>query len=131
MIWRNVWVGVAALVTVGCTTVSLAKPDQVLSENQAIDLLKHSNRWVGRTVTLKVYPYDNGHTGSYVACFESCDARLADRSITLIYTKPDRFRGYRGDQLEIVKAVFGKICPESMPICLDAPIRLFALNEVR
>ena len=67
---------------------------------------------------------------SYVACFERCDASGADQSSFLVYTKANRFKGYRGNRAEVVKAVFGKVCPEGMPLFLDAPTRIFALNEV-
>jgi len=119
----------------GCVSVPLAEPDAVLTEAQTIDLMEHPDRWIGRTISLRVYPYDNGHAGtegqdqSYVACLERCDAAGAYRSIFLIYTRSNRFRGYRGDRAEILKGVFGKICPDWMPLCLDAPVRIFALTE--
>jgi hypothetical protein len=92
--------------------------------------MAYPDRWIGRTVTLRIYPYDNGHKTSYVACLEACGAASADRSIFLIYTRANRFTGYRGDHAEVVKAVFGKVCPDHFPLCLDAPLRVFALNEV-
>lgn len=113
----------------GCTTVQVAAPDSLLTEDQVVDLLKRPERWIGRTVTIRVYPYDNSFTGSYVACLEPCDAAGADQSIILVYTAPERFRGYRGDRAETVRAEFHRICPEGMALCLDAPIRIFALHE--
>ena len=119
----------------GCVSVPLAEPDAVLTETQTVDLMKHPKRWIGRTIALRVYPYDNGHAEtegqeqSYVACLERCDAARADRSIFLIYTRSNRFKGYRGDRAEVLKAVFGKVCPDWMPVCLDAPIRVFVLTE--
>lgn len=114
----------------GCAPVPLAAPDRLLSEDQMVDMIKHPARWIGRTVTLRIYPYDNGYSESFVACLEPCSAEGADRSIILIYTKPHRFAGYRGDRAAVVQAVFGKMCPDDMPVCLDAPIRLLALHEV-
>ena len=119
-----------AVLLSGCATVPLAAPQALLSENQVVDLMKHPDRWLGRTVTIRIYPYDNGHTESFVACLEACNADSAYRSIFLIYTKLNRFKGYSGNQAEIVTAGFGKICPEQLPLCLDAPMRIFALNEV-
>ena len=107
----------------------LSNADLLLTEKQTVDLIAHSSRWLGRTVTLKIYPYDNGHTESYVACLEPCNAANADQSIVLIYTKLGRFKGYQGDKGEVVKAKFMKICPEEWPLCLDAPFRAFALHE--
>jgi len=134
---RPRWLFAIALAPVGCTTVPLSTPDSVLRENQTVDLMRHADRWLGRTVSVRVYPYDNGNAGggdgedkSYVACLERCDAARADRSVFLLYTRTDRFRGYHGDRAEVVKAVFGKICPDWMPLCLDAPIRVFSLEEV-
>ena len=121
----------ALLLLAGCATAPLASPDALLTEDQTVDLMTHPDRWMGRTVTVRIYPYDNGYPASYVACLEACDAASAERSIFLIYTKANRFKGYRGDHPEVVKAVFGKACPDNMPLCLDAPVRVFALNEVR
>jgi hypothetical protein len=95
------------------------------------DLLTHPDRWIGRAVTMRIFPYDNGHATSYVACLEACDAAGADRSVVLIYTKPERFEGYHGDRAEVVKVTLGKICPDNLPLCMDAPVRVYALNEVR
>ena len=127
---RAFCLGPVALLLGACATVPLASQDALLSEDQIVDLMDHPDRWIGRTVTLRIYPYDNGHMTSYVACFERCDASGADQSIFLVYTKANRFKGYRGNRAEVVKAVFGKVCPEGMPLCLDAPTRIFALNEV-
>lgn len=114
----------------GCATVPLAAPDTLLSEDQVVDIMEHPERWLGRIVTIRIYPYDNGFSGSYVACLERCDGAGADQSIFLVYTAPDRFRGYRGDRAETVRAEFRRICPEDLPLCLDAPIRIFGLHEV-
>jgi hypothetical protein len=129
--WRDILrLSAIALLFGGCATVPLAAPNAPLSENQAVDLMEHPDRWLGRTITVRIYPYDNGHTESYVACLEACDAASADRSTFLIYTRTNRFKGYSGKRAEVVTAVFGKICPDTMPLCLDAPARIFALNEV-
>jgi hypothetical protein len=82
-------------------------------------MLEHPDRWRGRVVTVRIFPFDNGYAQSFVACFEKCDAAYAARSPTLVYTKPDRFKGFRGDRPVIVKAIFRKICPDSMPVWLD------------
>lgn len=120
----------ALLLLSACATVPLAEPDTLLTEDQTVDLIEHPDRWTGRTVTLRIFPYDNGYAASYVACLEACNAAGADRSIFVLYTRADRFKSYRGDRAEVVKVVFGKICPDEMPLCLDAPIRIFALKEV-
>jgi len=118
------------LALLGFATATLATQDSLLTEDQIVDLMENPDRWIGRTVTLRIYPYDNGFTESYVACLEPCDAAGADRSVFLIYTGQGRFDRYRGDRPEIVRAVFRKICPDDMPVCLDAPTRIFALDEV-
>lgn len=127
---RLFWPGVSAVLLGGCTTVPLAAPGSLLSEDQIVDMIEHPERWLGRTVRLRIFPYDNGFSGSYVACLEPCDAQGADRSIFVAYTRPHRFADYRGDRAEVVQAVFRRICPENIPLCLDAPIRVFALDEV-
>ena len=124
------WIVALAVLLNGCATVPPSTADMLLSEDQTVDLMEHADRWIGRTVTIRIYPYDNGRTESYVACLEACDAVRADKSTFLVYTRANRFKGYRGDRAEIVKAVFGKICPDQMPLCLDAPIRIFSLTEI-
>lgn len=114
----------------GCATVTPASPDAVLSEAQVADMIEHSDRRFGRTVTVRPYPYDNGFSGSYVACFEPCDSSQADRSIFLVYTTPGRFAGYRGDRAEVVRADLRRICPKATAQCLDAPARVFGLHAV-
>jgi len=124
-------IALAALLPLGgCASIPLAAPDTLLTENQTVDLITHPDRWIGRTVSIRIYPYDNGYPASYVACLDACDAAKADQSVFLIYTTSNRFKGYRGDRPEVVKAVFGKVCPDNWPLCLDAPIRVFALREV-
>lgn len=120
---------VIACLLSGCTTVLVAAPDSLLSEDQVVDLIERPSRWLGRSVTIRIYPYDHGFTGSYVACLEPCDAAAADRSIFLVFTAPERFRGYRGDRAERVRAEFRRLCPEGMSLCLDAAIRIFGLHE--
>jgi hypothetical protein len=128
---RLFWLGVIAGSLGGCASVPVAAPHSLLTEDQTVDMMEHPGRWLGRTVTIRIYPYDNGFTESYVACLEPCDAAGADESIFVIYTAAGRFEGYRGDRAEIVRAVFRRICPDWLPLCLDAPIRIFALDEVR
>jgi len=127
---RLSWTGAAALLLGGCASVPLAGPDTILTEDQTVDLIAHHRRWLGRTVTMRIYPYDYGYATSYVACLEPCDAAGADRTIFLISTRANRFKGYRGDRAEVVKAVFAKICPYWWPLCHDAPFRAYALNEI-
>ena len=122
--------GALAFLLGACATVPLAGPGEILSEDQTVDLMRHPDRWIGRTITIRIFPYDNGHRESFVACLEPCDAAGADDSIFLVYTRQGRFEGYSGNRAEIVRAVFGRICPDWMPLCLDAPIRVFALREV-
>jgi hypothetical protein len=38
-----------AALLVGCTTVPIAGPDSLLTEDQIIDMMKPSKRWVGKT----------------------------------------------------------------------------------
>jgi hypothetical protein len=127
--WRLLRPAVVACLLGACTAVRLAEPDRLLSEDQVVDLIERPERWLGRTVTMRIYPYDNGFAGSYVACLEPCAAAGADRSIFVVYTAPERFRGYRGDRAETVRAQLRRTCPRGMPLCLDAPIRLFGLHE--
>lgn len=109
--------------------VPVSSQDALLTERQKNDLLVRPERWLGRTITVQIYPYDNGYKESFVACFEACDAAGADESIVLIYSKNGRFTGYTGDKAVTVRATFTKACPEWAPLCLDAPFRAFVLHE--
>ncbi len=120
----------ALLLLGGCLSVHPAKSGRPLTEDQMVDMMEHADRWIDRTVSIWIYPYDNGYSSSYVACLEACDAAGADRSLFLISTRPKRFEGYRGDRAELVKVVVGRICPDNMPLCLDEPLRVFRLTEV-
>lgn len=113
----------------GCTTVPLTEMGELLSEDQVVDLMDHPERWIGRTITMQIYPYDNGYRGSYVACLEACDAVSQEESVFVFYTESTQFRDASGQRPAIINAVFGKICPDAMPLCLDAPIRIFALRD--
>lgn len=90
-----------------------------LSEDAILDLMANPRRWDGRTVAVRIYPYDNGFTGSYVVCFEQCGADYAARSPFLVYTLDSRFEGYRGDRAVVVTARYSSECFYTDTICPD------------
>jgi hypothetical protein len=57
-----------------------------------------------------VWPYDNGFSGSYLLCFERCDAAYAQTSPFILYTAPGRFRGYAGDRPVVIRARYSGTC---------------------
>jgi hypothetical protein len=100
----------AALFLYGCA-VSQAQFDRgYLSEDAVINLMKHPRKWNGKTVTVKIFPYDNGFRESYIVCFEACDSGYAENSPFVIYTARDRFKGYKGDRPAVVTAKYSSIC---------------------
>ena len=93
-----------------CATVQIPSPDTQLSEDQIIDLVEHPKRWDGRTVKIRIYPYDNGFAESYVVCLDRCNAARAERSPFLIYTRANRFKAFKGDRPVVVKARYDSRC---------------------
>ena len=81
--------------------------------------MSHPREWDGRLVEVRIFPYDNGFRESYVVCFERCDTAYADRSPFVIYTKPDRFKGFMGDQSVVVKARYSSTCFYKSALCPD------------
>jgi len=115
-----------ALLLASCATRPARPHTAYLSEDEILDLMAHPRRWDGRTVTVRIYPYDNGFSGSYVLCFEPCDARYAETSPFLLYTSDERFRGYRGDRPAIVTARYSSTCfYRDQFLCPDGRFGLF------
>lgn len=104
---RLLWAAAAALA--GCA-VRIPPPETRLDERQAANLILHPERWYGRTVTIRIYPYDVGAPRNYLVCFGPCDRDRAERSSWLIDTRPDRFKGYLGDRPVVVTARFEANC---------------------
>lgn len=100
---------VIAAAMAACATVEIPAPGTVLSEDQTIDLIERPRRWHKRDVTLRIYPYDLGFGRSeagwsYAVCFEPCDHAVADRSVFILHSGVDRFKGYAGDRAVVVQA---------------------------
>jgi hypothetical protein len=94
---RTVHVAAAtALLTAGCITQGEHRHQTYLSENEILDLMAHPRRWDGRTVTVLIYPYYNGFSGSYIVCFEPCNADYAERSPFLVYLSITGLRALEG-----------------------------------
>jgi len=119
------FVSVVFMLIVTPTTNALAAPEQrrLLSDRQVRDIPRHPKVWDGRTVSIRFYPYDNGYTESYVVCFRKCNEEEARRSPYIIYTRPGRFSGVKGDTLVTVTAKiattcmyrYSVLCPEYRP----------------
>ena len=106
---RFAWLVVIAASLAACATVDIPAPGTVLSEDQTIDLIERPRRWHGREVTVRIYPYDLGfgrsNAGwSYAVCFERCDRAVADRSVFILHSGLDRYKGYAGDRAVVVHA---------------------------
>jgi hypothetical protein len=101
---------VAALFSSACVVSQVRSQPGHLSEDAVINLMKHPKRWDGKTVTVKIFPYDNGFRESYIVCFEACDPDYAESSPFVIYTGRDRFKGYKGDRPVVVTAKYSSIC---------------------
>lgn len=99
-----------ALLSAGCATGQNRSDRGYLSEDAVINLMKHPKEWDGKTVTIRIFPYDNGFTESYAVCFERCDQSYAESSPFVIYTSRDRFKGYKGDRAVIVTAAYSATC---------------------
>lgn len=72
--------------------------------------MKHPRKWDERTVTIKIYPHQNGFQSSYIVCFEPCDSEYAESSPFVVYTAIDRFKGYVGDRPVVIRARYSSSC---------------------
>ena len=95
---------------IACVGRMTASQNTPLSENELFDLIDHPKKWDGETVVVKIYPYDNGFTRSYIVCFEQCGDDYASTSPFIVYTVDDRFKGSKGNQPAIIKARYSSIC---------------------
>lgn len=101
---------VALAAAAGCAAPSAATGRTLLSEDEVIHLITHPREWDERTVSVRVWPYDNGFSESYVLCFERCDADYAERSPFILYTARGRFEGYAGDRPVVITARYSGTC---------------------
>lgn len=129
---RNVKLILAAVIVVisssGCAAQAIQSDSPVLSEDEVIDLIDNPAKWDGATVTVRVYPYDNGFSESYLLCFEACNSAVAERSPFIVYTSENRFRGYRGDRPVIITARYSSACFYRSTLCPD--LRFGQFTEV-
>lgn len=102
-----------------CTTYAADSLQPYLSEDEVIDMMENPQKWDGRTVTIKIYPYDNGFKTSYIVCFEKCDNKYAERSPFVIHTSEDRFKGLMGNRSVIVRATYSSACFYRSTLCPD------------
>jgi hypothetical protein len=93
-----------------CAVQSTQAGLSYLSEDQVIDLMQHPQVWDGRTVTVRIYPYDFGDPESPVVCFEPCSEEYAQRSPFILYTTRRKFEGYRGDRAVVITARYSSTC---------------------
>lgn len=105
-----------------CATPPVPSDSVYVPYRRIADLVNHPRRWDGRIVTLRVFPYDNGFAGSYRLCFEPCGPAAAGRSGAVVYTRANRFRGYRGDRPVVITARYSSACLyDPNALCPDLP----------
>lgn len=108
------------LLSAGCAARPVVSDGGYLSEDAVIHLMKHPRKWDGKTVTIRIFPYDNGFAESYLVCFEKCDREYAESSPFIIYTRPNRFKGFSGDRDVVVTARYSSTCFYSAVVtCVD------------
>jgi hypothetical protein len=103
---------VSAAILSACSTMPREDfVSQPLSNRDIDNLIRNPRIWDGRTVSIKIYPYDMGSSGqTYKVCFEICDRTTAENSPFIIYTREGRFGGYRGDRPAVVVANYSSTC---------------------
>jgi hypothetical protein len=116
------------LTLLGCRSSEIPPPESLLTEKQIQDLLHSPRRWHHRVVTMRIFPFDHGFPTSYAACFNPCDASQAVKQPIVIFTRPNRFRGYNGDQAVVVKARFNA-CFNRSRECLEPKYGVFREQE--
>ena len=121
---RFLCAGALSATLAGCA-VQIPPPARLLDERQVTNLILHPERWYGRTVTIRIYPYDKGAPGNYLVCFGPCDRERAERSSWLIDTRPDRFKGYLADRPVVVRARFESNCARLPMPAPDGPLGLW------
>lgn len=110
---------ITAYVSTACAGLPDTSDRPYLSEEDVLSLMKYPKRWDGKTVRIKIYPYDNGFKNSYLVCFELCDRIYADSSPFVIITRDNRFLGYKGDRAVVVNAKYSSACFYTDAICSD------------
>lgn len=105
--------------SVGCASPGIKTTEGHLSDKQIYDLMDHPKKWNGQVVTIKIFPFDNGFSTSYLVCFEKCDEKYATRSPFIILTSLDRFKGYNGQREVVVTAKYDSSCFYTDAICAD------------
>lgn len=108
-----------AFISTACVSRPAKSALDYLSEDEVIALMANPKEWNGKTVRIKIFPYDNGFSSSYVVCFETCDKIYAERSPFVILTRKNRFRGYKGERAVIVIATYSSSCFYTKAICAD------------
>jgi hypothetical protein len=108
---QKLFISVAAvLMASSCANTPASSAGSVLTEDQVLHLMEHPRRWDGRTLLVRMYPYDVGFSGAYVVCFEPCDRAYAEKSPFLLNTAAGRFRGYTGNSPVDVRATYSSTC---------------------
>jgi hypothetical protein len=108
-----------AVLSAGCAVHSMELQRNYLSEEGTVDLIENPQKWDGQTVTVRVYPYDNGFRSSYLICFDPCSREVAERSPFIVYTTEDKYRGYEGNQPVIMTARYSSACFYRNTLCPD------------
>ncbi len=109
-----------------CQTTSVVHKTYLDTENEIVDLIENPKKWNGKIFYLKIYPFNNGFSESYVVCFEKCDVLQAERSPFIIYTKRNRFIKYFGTKYVKVKVIYNSECFFGKSICPDMRFGLFS-----
>lgn len=100
----------AMLLSAACVSTPPQPSQDYLSEDEVLNLMRHPKKWDGRTVRIRIFPFDNGFKTSYVVCFEKCSESYAERSPFIIITSLNRFAGYKGDRAVVVTATYSSAC---------------------
>lgn len=108
-----------SLISSACAGGSVKPNLGYLTQDEVIALMKHPKQWDGKTVSIKIFPYDNGFATSYIVCFEICDKAYAERSPFVILTRGNRFEGYKGNRSVVVRATYSSSCFYKKTICAD------------
>ena len=111
-----------------CSTVGVPSPTTILTGEQFVDMAVHPARWHRRIVTMRIYPYDLGFSRSdqgwsYALCFEPCSRPAAERSVSMVRSRTDRFAGYVGDRGLVTQGTW-VACNVDFP-CADLWVGVF------
>ncbi|WP_260483693.1 hypothetical protein [Sphingomicrobium flavum] len=98
------------LMAASCAVPLWQEGDGPLKTAQIADLYNHPERWDGRIVKLRFFPYDLGSGRSVAVCYDRCTLAQAQGSDTVVHALDHRFAGMKGTKSVTVLVRYDGSC---------------------